>query len=80
MTKYLKGDLVEVIRWTDRTGRYQINKDRTYKAHIGLVLGTDKDWWVIKKHLDVDSHIVSVKEVKLITRRSKLKKWWRYLK
>ncbi|KKN72820.1 hypothetical protein LCGC14_0406750 [marine sediment metagenome] len=67
MREYKKGDLVE---WKDSCG----------KLHRGFVLGTDNDWWVIKKHLDINNYIISLSSIRNTTKREEVKEYWKYLR
>ena len=50
------------------------------KLERGLVKATDRAWYVIKDHVDINNCIVAVKDVtRIITLREKLKDWWKWL-
>lgn len=36
------------------------------KLKKGIVKATDKAWWVLKNHLDVSNHIVSINSCRLV--------------
>lgn len=54
-------------------------KDLYGKPEKGLVMGTEKNWWVIKDHVDVNSAIIPVENITKVTLREKLKNWWKWL-
>ncbi len=61
------GDLIEY-----RFGSSKLKK--------GLILATDRAWYVIKNHVDVNNCITAIKDItRIVTPREKLKDWWKWL-
>ena len=46
---------------------------------VGLVVGNDKNWWVIKDHFDVAGCLVAREDIKIIKKGVVPKKLRRYL-
>lgn len=57
-----------------------VQLSKVWDKRVGLVSGTDKDWWVIKDHFDVAGCIANRKDIKIITKGIVPKKLRRYLK
>lgn len=51
-----------------------------WKNRVGLVRGTDKDWWVIKDHFDVAHCIAHKRDIMIIKKSIVPKKFRKYLK
>jgi hypothetical protein len=56
--KIEKGDLVRARFWTTVSKGSRV--ENKLVTRTGIVLGTDKDWWVIKDHFDLHHHILSI--------------------
>jgi len=57
MLKLDKGDLVEYV------------SPYSGKKGVGVIMGTDKDWWVIKGYVSIKNHIVKKTVVKKIIKK-----------
>lgn len=68
--KFRIGDLVEYSWW---------NKNDEPVRRIGIIKATSEMFWVINHHLDINNCIIDSRSCKLITKREKLKEWWKYL-
>ena len=65
--KFRKGDLV-------------LYKSAYGKEILGIVIGTNEDWWVAGNCIDVDNIIMSIDDVISIVRRKEVLNWWKYIK
>jgi stalled ribosome rescue protein Dom34 len=72
-----KGD---IVRYKGSFQKQYGSEEYVTRTVTVMVMGTDKDWYVIKNHISVAGCIVHKKEVKLIRRREDLRKWWNYIK
>ena len=57
-----------------------VQLSKVWNKKIGLVIGTEKDWWCIKKHFDVAGCIAHRGDIKIIKKEVVPKKLRRYLK
>ena len=89
MEKIEKGDLVEVKHAVSNCAREDEVLSRLAGHYVsavpthlvkGIVIGTEKDCWVIKEHIDVKNFIIPVSDVKRIIQKQAIpKRMFRYL-
>lgn len=76
-----------IIRIGDLVFYYKeewVNDKLVNKEKFALVDGTEKDWWVIKKHLSVHrvgdmGAIINIEDVFSIIKREDLGEWWEFI-
>ena len=65
--KFRKGDLV-------------FYKGAYGKEILGMVIGTNENWWVLRDCVDIDNTIMSIDDVISIIKREEVLNWWKYIK
>ncbi len=65
--KFRKGDLV-------------FYKDAYGKEKLGMVIGTNENWWVGGDCIDINDTIMSIENVISIIKREEIVNWWKFIK